>query len=93
MKTKKRSLILKATLIFTALSLLISLSSFAQESSDVVAACKKDCPKATNNEEAHKCAEKKGRLNKDFRKSQCWEVNEKYEAAQAKEKGEGAETH
>ncbi len=84
---------MKATLILTSLSLLISLSSYAQESADVVAACKKDCPKATNNEEAHKCAEKKGRLNKEFRKSQCWEVNEKYEAAQAKGKSEGAETH
>ena len=79
--------------LLTIASLLISLSSYAQENSDVVAACKKDCPKATTNEEAHKCAEKKGRLNKEFRKSQCWEVNEKYEAAQAKEKGQGAETH
>lgn len=77
---------MKTTLLVVALSLFTSLPSFAQDH-DVVAACKKDCPKAKNNEEAHKCAEKKGRLNKEFRKSGCWEVNEKYEAAQAKEKG------
>lgn len=79
--------------MLTTLSLLISFSSYAQENFDVVAACKKDCPKAKDNEEAHKCAEKKGRLNKEFRKSPCWEVNEKYEAAQAKAKGESAEAH
>lgn len=84
---------MKITLLIAALSLFTSLSSFAQEQFDVVAACKKDCPKAKTNEDAHKCAEKKGRLNKEFRKSQCWEVNEKYEAAQAKVKGpiEGTE--
>lgn len=83
---------MKTTLLLAAFSLFTSLPSFAQEQLDVVAACKKDCPKATINEDAHKCAEKKGRLNKEFRKSQCWEVNEKYEASQAKEKGssEGA---
>lgn len=78
---------MKISLLLTAFSLFASLQSFAQDHFDVAAACKKDCPKATNNEEAHKCAEKKGRLNKEFRKSQCWEVNEKYEASQAKEKG------
>ncbi len=77
---------MKTTLLIAAFTLLTSLPSLAQEN-DVVAACKKDCPKAANNEEAHKCAEKKGRLNKEFRKSGCWEVNEKYEAAQAKAKG------
>lgn len=84
---------MKTTLMLATLSLLISFSTYAQENLDVVAACKKDCPKAKDNEEAHKCAEKKGRLNKEFRKSQCWEVNEKYEAAQAKAKGESAEAH
>ncbi len=83
---------MKTALSLLSLTLLISLSSNAQDA-DVVAACKKDCPKATTNEDAHKCAEKKGRLNKEFRKSHCWEINEKYEAAQAKEKGEHAETH
>jgi len=84
---------LKTTFLIATLSLFTSFPSFAQEQTDVVTACKKDCPKAKNNEEAHKCAEKKGRLNNEFRKSQCWEVNEKYEAGQAKEKGssEGAE--
>lgn len=84
---------MKTALMFASLSLLISFSTYAQDNHDVATACKKDCPKATNNEEAHKCAEKKGRLNKEFRKSQCWEVNEKYEAAQAKEKDESHETH
>lgn len=84
---------MKTTLLIAALSLFTALPSLAQEQFDVVAACKKDCPKAKNNEDAHKCAEKKGRLNKEFRKSLCWEVNEKYEVAQAKEKGssEGSE--
>lgn len=84
---------MKTAFLFASLSLIVSLSSYAQDNFDVAAACKKDCPKAKNNEEAHKCAEKKGRLNKEFRKSQCWEVNEKYEAAQAKEKGESQEAH
>lgn len=76
-------------ILISALSLFVSFPVFAEEQFDVVAACKKDCPKAKNNDEAHKCAEKKGRLNKEFRKSQCWEVNEKYEALQSKEKGSG----
>ncbi len=84
---------MKTTLLLTAFSFFISFSSFAQDQVDVVTACKKDCPKATSNEDAHKCAEKKGRLNKEFRKSQCWEVNEKYEAAQAKEKGAEKDAH
>lgn len=48
---------------------------------DLVKICKQECPKAKTNEEAHKCAEKNGRLNKDFRKSKCWEENEKYESS------------
>lgn len=83
---------MKTTFLFAASLLLASLSSYGETAFDVAAACKKDCPKATNNEEAHKCAEKKGRLNKEFRKSQCWEVNEKYEAAQAKGKGSSEST-
>lgn len=51
----------------------------ADEPSNLVATCKADCPKAKTDEETHKCAEKKGRLNKEFRKSKCWEVNEEYE--------------
>lgn len=84
---------MKPVLMLTSLVLLISFSSHAEESFDVVGACKVECPKAKNNEEAHKCAEKKGRLNKDFRKSKCWEVNEKYETAEAKAKGAKAPTH
>ena len=48
---------------------------------NLVETCKKDCPTAKTDEEAHKCAEKMGRLNKSFKKSKCWEVNEQYEAA------------
>ncbi|HMN67487.1 MAG TPA: hypothetical protein PKC28_03015 [Bdellovibrionales bacterium] len=48
---------------------------------DVMAACKAECPQAKSNDDAHKCAEKKGRLNKEFRKSKCWEVNEEFEKA------------
>lgn len=84
---------MKTTLLIATFALFTALPSFAQEQFDVVAACKKDCPKAKNNEDAHKCAEKKGRLNKEFRKSQCWEVNEKYEAAQAKGLGAEKDTH
>lgn len=51
---------------------------------DLVQVCKTDCPKAKNNEEAHSCAEKIGRLNKEFRKSKCWDENEKYEAEREK---------
>lgn len=67
---------------------LTQLPAFAaEESSNLVATCKADCPKAKTDEEAHKCAEKKGRLNKEFRKSKCWEVNEEYEK-KAAAKGE-----
>lgn len=56
------------------------VTAFANENAaNLVAVCKEDCPKAKTDEEAHKCAEKKGRLNKEFRKSKCWEVNEEYE--------------
>jgi hypothetical protein len=54
---------------------------------DLVSVCKTDCPKAKDNEDAHACAEKLGRLNKEFRKSKCWDENEKYEA-QREEKHE-----
>tara|TARA_B110001454_G_scaffold219192_1_gene251169 strand:+ start:55181 stop:55426 length:246 start_codon:yes stop_codon:yes gene_type:complete len=66
-------------LVIAAMMLTLSPSAFAEEKFDLVSVCKKDCPKAKNNEEAHKCAEKIGRLNKEFRKSKCWEVNEQYE--------------
>lgn len=56
---------------------------------NLVQLCKKDCPKAKTDEEAHKCAEKIGKLNKEFRKGQCWEANEKYEAAASKATEDG----
>ena len=69
---------------------LISFASFAEDTKtqrNLVEHCKKDCPKAKSDEDAHKCAEKIGKLNKEFRKSKCWEENEKYEASkEAKEK-------
>jgi len=71
----------------TLLSLSVSFPVLAQEAKsdwNLVEHCKKDCPKAKSDEEAHKCAEKIGKLNKEFRKGKCWEENEKYEAAQEK---------
>ena len=52
---------------------------------DLISVCKNDCPKAKDNEDAHECAEKLGRLNKEFRKSKCWDENEKYEAQRKEE--------
>lgn len=68
----------------------VSLADSAKSEWNLVELCKKDCPKAKSDEEAHKCAEKIGKLNKEFRKSQCWEANEKYEAAAPKAAEEGA---
>lgn len=48
---------------------------------DVLTACKDDCKKATTAAQAHECAEKKGRLNKQFRDTPCYKVNEEYEKA------------
>ena len=77
---------LKLVILTLAFSF-IQTTAFASETSPgVVEACKADCPKAKTDEDAHKCAEKKGRLNKEFRKSKCWEVNEEYEKKVAAEK-------
>ena len=61
--------------------LYIPAASVAAETAQgaLAAACRKDCPKAKSDEEAHRCAEKKASLNKDFKKSQCWDLNEEYE--------------
>lgn len=74
----------RVLLSITLATLCWSGSVFAQETKEdlgknLVEACKTDCPKAKTADETHKCAEKKGRLNKDFRKSKCWEINEEYE--------------
>ena len=61
---------------------------FGAELPDLVAVCKSDCPKAKTNEEAHKCAEKMGRLNKSFQKTKCYQENEKYEEMTKEEKKE-----
>lgn len=81
--------------IFICLSL-VGWRATAQEpgtSAEIVKACIEDCKDAINAapeegkaEAAHNCAEKKGRLNKAFRKSKCWDVNEKYEKAKAGQK-------
>ncbi|MBX9767486.1 MAG: hypothetical protein K2X47_09470 [Bdellovibrionales bacterium] len=68
---------------FVLILLFSPFISFAEDAVNVQEACKQDCPDAKDNPEAHKCAENKGRLNKAFRKSKCWEVNEKYEASLA----------
>lgn len=62
----------------------VSFAETAKSQWNLVELCKKDCPKAKSDEEAHKCAEKIGKLNKEFRKGQCWEANEKFEAAASK---------
>lgn len=74
-----RQIILGMFIIFP-----ISFASLAEETKsqwNLVEHCKKDCPKAKSDEDAHKCAEKIGKLNKEFRKGKCWEENEKYEAS------------
>lgn len=60
---------------------------------EIVSACLEDCKGAINAapeegkaEAAHNCAEKKGRLNKAFRKSKCWEINENFEKEKAGQK-------
>lgn len=65
-----------------------------EEAHPIVAACSADCPEAAKAgapkaqaDATHKCAEKKGRLNKAFRRSKCWEVNEVYEKELAATQG------
>lgn len=77
-----------STLLMTAFGVFtIHTSGNALESTeaknlpDVLSACKSDCNKAKTAAEAHECAEKKGRLNKSFRDSPCYKVNEDYEKA------------
>lgn len=77
------------TLFISIVVLSFSVPTFAKDTKSdwgLVELCKKDCPKAANDEEAHKCAEKIGKLNKEFKKGKCWDQNEKYEAAQANKK-------
>lgn len=71
-------MILKSVLIMGAI-FTYGFAVHAEEKMDLVTNCKQECPKAKTDEDAHKCAEKNGRLNKDFRKSKCYEANEKYE--------------
>lgn len=73
---------LTATFVLSSLALL-STSAHAKEKAklpDLVKTCKKDCPDAKNNNEAHECAEDKAKADGEkFKKSKCWIENEKYE--------------
>lgn len=53
----------------------------AKKLPDLVKICKKECPEAKNNNEAHECAEDRAKDAKgeEFKKSKCWIENEKYE--------------
>ncbi|WP_162929518.1 hypothetical protein [Halobacteriovorax sp. BALOs_7] len=72
---------MKKTAILIGLTLGFSLiSASADEITDnFVKHCQKHCKKQKTPEKIHKCIEKKGRLNKKFRKTKCWEVNEIFE--------------
>jgi len=52
----------------------------------LVDVCKKHCPNAKTNAETHECAERKGKIRKSFKKTKCWDINEKYEDLIAKSK-------
>lgn len=70
------------SLLFVISMVTISTISLAQKKPsdfDVVTACKKHCPDAKTNAEAHECAERKGKIRKSFKKTNCWDVNEQYE--------------
>lgn len=59
---------------------LLITNVFADEATDnLVKHCQQHCKKAKTPEKIHKCVEKKARLNKSFRKTKCWEVNEIFE--------------
>lgn len=63
---------------------LMTTNALAEEATDdlvkkFVKSCQEYCKKTKTPEKIHKCIEKKGRLNKSFRKTKCWEVNEIYE--------------
>ena len=62
----------KLVFIFWVSLGLVSLNAFADEAADnMVKNCQKYCKKAKTPEKIHKCIEKKGRLNKAFRKTKC----------------------
>lgn len=74
-----------ATLI-AALALFPGTPAFSKDKAaaklpDLVKICKKDCPEAKTNNDAHECAEDKakGAEGKQFKKSKCWTENERYE--------------
>ncbi len=69
----------KAILIGLTLSLFSITVSADENAENLVKHCQKHCKKQKTPEKIHKCVEKKGRLNKKFRKTKCWEVNEIFE--------------
>ena len=68
-----------AILIGLTLGLSISTVSADEKTENLVKHCQEYCKKQKTPEKIHKCVEKKGRLNKKFRKTKCWEVNEIFE--------------
>jgi len=72
---------MKMTAILIGLTLGFSLvnASADVETENFVKHCQEYCKKQKTPEKIHKCVEKKGRLNKKFRKTKCWEVNEVFE--------------
>ncbi|MAV91135.1 MAG: hypothetical protein CL676_06910 [Bdellovibrionaceae bacterium] len=70
----------KLFIAFGLLTGLLSTNVLADEATNnLVKYCQKHCKKAKTPEKIHKCVEKKARLNKSFKKSKCWEVNEIFE--------------
>lgn len=76
---------------FSIIAGLTTTNALAEEKTSKLVArfvksCQKHCKKAKSPEKIHKCIEKKGRLNKSFRKTKCWEVNEIYEKIDKKKR-------
>ena len=75
---------MKLRIIFTVLTLTTAFAKadpYLKKANKIklVDACKSHCKKAKTNAETHECAERKGKIRKSFRKTNCWMVNEEYE--------------
>ena len=80
-----------AVFAFGLIAGLMTTNALADEATEkivkkFVVSCQKHCKKAKTPEKIHKCIEKKGRLNKSFRNTTCWEVNEIYEKIDKKKR-------
>ncbi|MBY0316288.1 MAG: hypothetical protein K2Q26_12250 [Bdellovibrionales bacterium] len=89
----KPGLFIAVLFIFSGFSAVAQNGAVGKPSQDIISACHNDCKDAINAatedgkaQAAHECAEKKGRLNKVFKKSKCWEINEIYEKEIAEKK-------